>query len=189
MKYSGIDGVLIDWYGTRQVNDYYANLLNSNALINQTSGFDLNFGIVYEDWTVNYGTSDLNTRINLAKADMTYIKTNYYNRSNYIKINNKNVFLLPLAPEPLIALQTGPVSCLSTANKPLILPLAYRKNDVGYRFGLLWVDPNYNSYLSSFYNRSLNVTTGSAFPGFNDFYAEGARRRRLSGYRPLRWYR
>jgi hypothetical protein len=172
MKYSGIDGVLIDWYGTRDVYDYKPNLINSDALIAQTSGFNLKFGIVYEDWTVEAKTSDLNTRIDLAKRDMAYINTNYYNRSNYLKINDKNVFLI-FGPRTFNTASDWTSIMSDLVDKPLILPLAYRKNDVGTDSEFSWVDPNYNSYLSNFYNRSLNVAIGSALPGFNDFYSEG----------------
>jgi hypothetical protein len=172
MKYSGVDGILIDWYGTRQVNDYYTNLLNSDALIQKTSDYNLKFGIVYEDWTVEAQTSDLNTRINLAKTDMAYINSNYYSKPNYIKVNNKNLFLI-FGPRTFNAASDWTNIMDDTVDKPIILPLIYRKDDVGTDSEFSWVDPNYNSYLTNFYNRTLNVKLGSALPGFHDFYTEG----------------
>lgn len=38
MRYSGIDGVLIDWYGSHKVHDFGPNLENSNALISGSVG-------------------------------------------------------------------------------------------------------------------------------------------------------
>src|SRR5205807_732935 len=43
MKLSGIDGVLVDWYGTQGSNGDVGSLLtNSNAMINSTAGVGLN---------------------------------------------------------------------------------------------------------------------------------------------------
>ena len=33
MKYAGVDGVLIDWYGSHAVLDYGSNLKNTNAIV------------------------------------------------------------------------------------------------------------------------------------------------------------
>lgn len=35
MLYAGVDGVLIDWYGSHKVRDYGPNLDNSEALISK----------------------------------------------------------------------------------------------------------------------------------------------------------
>src|SRR5690606_25897973 len=49
MKYSGVDGVLIDWYGTYDINDFKALKENSEQLIDMLDEVGLKFAIVYED--------------------------------------------------------------------------------------------------------------------------------------------
>ena len=46
MKYAGIDGVLIDWYGTFDVNDYKINQENTLALVDLIDEVGLEFAIV-----------------------------------------------------------------------------------------------------------------------------------------------
>ena len=50
MKYSGVDGVIIDWYGVQGTNGDINRLLdNSNALIDRTDEVGLSFTVMMED--------------------------------------------------------------------------------------------------------------------------------------------
>src|SRR3954468_23790455 len=65
MKYSGIDGALVDWYGVQGANGDVGSLLTaSNAFVNRVGNFGLGFGVVAEDnfWTVSISntTPDIN---------------------------------------------------------------------------------------------------------------------------------
>src|SRR3954471_11013185 len=78
MKYSGVDGALVDWYGVQGSNGDVGSLLTaSNAFINQTANFGLNFGVVLEDRFARNVTDE--------QANMAYLGSNYINRPNYIK--------------------------------------------------------------------------------------------------------
>lgn len=90
MKYAGIDGILIDWYGSYNINDTYKLTRNSNAIIDACKKVGLEFAIVYEDRTIptvmiNTGVKDT---VELAVTDMAYIMNSYMAKSNYIKVNN-----------------------------------------------------------------------------------------------------
>ena len=90
MKYAGIDGILIDWYGSYNINDTYKLTRNSNAIIEACKKVGLEFAIIYEDRTIpnvmiNTGSKDT---VELAVTDMAYIMNSYMTRSNYIKVNN-----------------------------------------------------------------------------------------------------
>ena len=73
MKLSGIDGILIDFYGQSQFNDYPQLLVASNAVIEMCEKVGLDFAIVYEDRTIksildqSYGN-----KVGLAKEDLLY---------------------------------------------------------------------------------------------------------------------
>ena len=62
IKLVGIDGILIDYYGKWNFNDYAQLLQASNAVIEMCQKVGLNFGLVYEDRTlqsiVNQGFSN-----------------------------------------------------------------------------------------------------------------------------------
>lgn len=178
MKYSGIDAVLIDWYGSHNINDYRVNLNASNALIDKLDDVGLKFAAVYEEYTAGIVEDQTSkTAMEAAKADMSYLQTNYFTNSQYLKISNTPV-LLTFGPrffkQP--SQWTEILGLLSV--KPKFLPLwshgsLVGDNDHG-EFG--WVDFNTSlTTLSNFYNRApyLEILIGSAYPRFHDFYAEG----------------
>lgn len=178
MKYTGIDGILIDWYGTYNLNDYRILKENAEQLIDMLDEVGLEYAIVYEDRflndIVNAGLAP--TVTGAAKTDMNYMQTHYFGDANYIKINNRPL-LLNFGPITL----TTPVAWTSTFSglnpKPTFLTLWNESGEAGTNASgeFAWVYQNNNS-LSSFYASNLpnlGVAFGSAYPGFNDFYEEG----------------
>jgi hypothetical protein len=170
LKLSGVDGVLVDWYGSEGSNGDVGGLLtNSNALINRTSAVGINFGLVLEDrfWG----------NIQNGRNSMTYAKNNYFNKSNFIKSNNA----------PLVGV-FGPITyqtpsqwtdILSYAGQDVeFLPLWYENGDAGSNADgeYAWVYSDYLTGLRNFYgNRApgLKTAMGVAYPGFHDYYVEG----------------
>ncbi|MEY4108116.1 MAG: hypothetical protein RL181_2458, partial [Bacteroidota bacterium] len=49
MKYTGVDGILIDWYGSHNVLDYGVNLENTREIVKGAERVGIRFAIVYED--------------------------------------------------------------------------------------------------------------------------------------------
>lgn len=178
MKYAGIDGILIDWYGTYNLNDYRMLKENAEQLIDMLDEVGLDYAIVYEDRflsnIVNAGLAP--TVTGAAKTDMNYMQTHYFGDANYIKINNRPL-LLNFGPITL----TTPAAWTSTFSglnpKPTFLTLWNESGEAGTNASgeFAWVYQN-NTSLSSFYASNLpnlEVAFGSAYPGFNDFYEEG----------------
>ena len=178
MKYAGIDGVLIDWYGTYDLNDYKMLKENSEQLIAMLDDVGLDYAIVYEDrFLPNIVDAQLAPTVeNAAKKDMTYMQKNYFNTANYIKIDNK----------PLL-LNFGPITLSSSSQwtevfsvlnpKPTFLTLWHESSEAGSNAQgeYSWVYKD-NTHLADFYTNNLpnlQVGIGSAYPGFNDFYEEG----------------
>ncbi|MCU4156534.1 hypothetical protein J1N10_11155 [Carboxylicivirga sp. A043] len=178
MKYSGIDGLLFDWYGTYDVNDYAIVDENTQAVIDLMDEVGLKYAFVYEDRTlpevVNAGMAVTNE--SAAKTDMRYLEANHFNQDAYIQINN----------QPLLMV-FGPITLQSPDNwtnvfsvfskQPTFLTLWNESADAGDNADgeYAWVYQD-NDHLSDFYtNRysQLNVAMGSAYPGFHDFYEEG----------------
>jgi hypothetical protein len=89
MKLSGVDGVLIDWYGVQGSNGDIDDLLtSSNALIDKTDDFGLSFGVVMED---RFSESEADV-----EANLTYLKDNYFTKPQYIKAGTNNSPLLAI---------------------------------------------------------------------------------------------
>ena len=81
MKYSGVDGVMIDWYGQQGSNGDVGSLLTaSNAIVNKTGQFGLGFGVVAEDnfWTSASIALQISTR---PRPIWTICSDNYFNQS------------------------------------------------------------------------------------------------------------
>lgn len=178
MKYSGVDAVLIDWYGTHSINDYGVNLTATNGLIGKTDDVGLKFAPVYEEFTAGVVEDQTSkTAIQAAQTDMDYLEKNYFTNPQYLKISNTPV-LLTFGPrffkQP--SQWTEIFSVLDT--KPKFLPLWNHGSYVGDadngEFSWVDFDPSLTG-LSSFYNKIpyVEILIGSAYPRFHDFYQEG----------------
>ena len=178
MKYAGIDGVLIDWYGSHKVLDYAANLDNSNALIAALDTIGLNFGIVYEEYTAEkVETRKGITAIEAAQTDLLYMEENYFSNDRYITIEEEPL-VLTFGPRFFRKADEWTEIFSVIEKKPKFLPLWNHGNLVGAANTageFSWIDFNYTlSELDKFYAKTnQGVTVGSIYPGFHDYYKEG----------------
>jgi len=177
LKYSGVDGVMIDWYGAQGSNGDVGSLLNaSNAIVNQTGTFGLGFSVVLEDRFAR--------NISDEQANMHYLRDNYFNRSNYVRAGANNDPLLPIFGPITFQTQSQWSQLLpESGTDPEFLPLLYQSSDAGSNadgeFAWPYQDANTSNHLSklrSFYTSrapQLGTVGGVAYPGFYDFYQEG----------------
>jgi hypothetical protein len=180
MKLSGIDGILIDWYGTLNLHDYPANKRNTERIISLTSKVGLDFAITYEDQTVRAGVDAgvVTDDIAAGRNDMNYIEGQYFAADNYIQVNNKPL-LLTFGPQYFQS-QSDWTDLFSVLDpKPEFLTLWYEAGETGTNatgeYSWVYQDQTpHNVHLTNFYNRSITGTKmGSAYPGFRDYYKEG----------------
>ena len=178
MKLSGIDGVLIDWYGTSgNVGDIGSNLRNSDSIVNKSLSSGLKFGLVIED---RFTGGD----VNIQRNSMIYVRDNYFSKPNYIRFG--------VATDPLVGI-FGPDKITGAANWTTILsgiedieflPLEYKGADVGTsnsdgEYAWPYQSPNSSDHatqLENFYKfraPGLKTAMGVLYSGFNDFYAQG----------------
>lgn len=176
MKYSGIDGVLVDWPGTIEHVDYPQNLAHSNALIERTMALGLEFAVVYEDQNVRIAgdAGVVQDRRTAAKGDMTYARDNYFSEANYIRVNGAPL-LLTFGPQTFESPEDWTDIFSVLPEKPLFLTLWYEAGDAGANAGgeYAWIF-EHNGHLDEFYQRAIpGLKMGSAYPGYHSFYAEG----------------
>lgn len=180
MKYCGVDGALIDWYGTSNTNDYPALLQSSNAFISHVTKAGLDYAIVYEDRTLAaIAPNDTAVQRQKAAVDMAYLKDEYFEDANYIRLLQAPLLLVfgPIVFEEPILWQR---IFSNAAIDPTLLTLWGEKGDAGAQaageFAWIWngSTTDHNILVNNFYNQLVNhFQLGVAYPGFYDFYKNG----------------
>jgi hypothetical protein len=177
MKLSGVDGVMINWYGVQGTNGDIGSLLtNSNALVDKVDDFGLGFSVVMED--------RFSTNVDQASANVAYLRDHYFNKATYTRLGE--------AQDPLVGI-FGPITfqqpdqwtqILANAGEPVnFMTLWYESNEAGTNadgeYAWIYEEENADNHLThqtNFYRlRAPNIDTagGAAYPGFNDYYEEG----------------
>ncbi len=177
MKLSGIDGVIMDWYGPQGSNGDIPSLLNnSNALMNRVGQFGLKAGVMLED---HYARS-----INDTKANVAYLRDHYFNNPSYIRTGAGNDPLMMVFGPQTFQTPSDWTQIMSQAGEDTeLLPLWYESNEVGANgdgeFAWIYQDGNTGNHLTHQQNflatraNQIGTTVGAAYPGFQDFYAAG----------------
>ncbi|HEY1921272.1 MAG TPA: hypothetical protein VGG44_00790 [Tepidisphaeraceae bacterium] len=177
MKLSGIDGTMVDWYGSHGTNNDETSLLSaSNTIISSTQTYGLKVGVVLEDRFAG-STSDVTANIN-------YAAQNYFGLSNYIKIGASNTPLMTMfGPETFKQPSDWTTIMSGVTTKPALVPLQYQASQVGSpasgEMGWVYQDPGTTDNLSVQQNFLANEagnfsnSVGVAYPGYNDYYAQG----------------
>ncbi|MEO6670146.1 MAG: glycoside hydrolase family 71/99-like protein [Ferruginibacter sp.] len=168
MKLSGIDGVYIDWPGIQQLNDYPLLVSNTLKIVALLDKVGLNFAIVYEDQNLPAGNA-----IPTAQADMNYLQNNFFVKSNYEKQNGKPL-LLVFGPQKITNAADWNTVFSVLPVSPSFFTLWYESSEAPAAGEFAWVYMNNISDLTGFYsNGYTGIKMGSAYPGFNSYYAPG----------------
>ena len=97
MKLSGIDGVIVDWYGPDDFADYALNNERTAALFKFTRKAGLKFSLCYEDQTIrqeiNAGNLQPKDDVTHAQQAMLYMQTNYLRDESFLRWNGRPVLL------------------------------------------------------------------------------------------------
>jgi hypothetical protein len=188
MKYAGIDGVMIDWYGAQGTNgDVNSLRVNSENLIRNVDDFGLKFGVVMEDRF--WGT------LSTAQANMEYLRHNpnpaqypnypgYFENPSYIRRGAGNDPLVMIFGPNNFQQPSQWTQIMAQAGEDVdFLTLEYQMGEAGANadgeFAWPYQDTgtsNHLTHLRNFYlNRAptLQDAAGVAYPGFYDFYAQG----------------
>lgn len=172
MKYSGIDGVMVDWYGTQKgVNDYEAIEKHTKALLKAIEKAKLKLTIVYEDNSLRNLADD--QRATQARQDMLYLQSTYFNSDSYTKVDGKPL-LMCFGPQQIKSPEQWNFIFQGQTAKPQYVVLngaSGAVNDSQYKNcagEYLWVKPN-PDYSGA---KSFDMYIGGAMPGFWDVYKQ-----------------
>ena len=97
MKLSGIDGVIVDWYGLTDLHDYKSLHRNTKHLVEQVTRLGMKFAICYEDQTIpaleKAGRLSAENRVTHAKRELVWMADNWFKLKSYVRLKGRSVLL------------------------------------------------------------------------------------------------
>jgi hypothetical protein len=185
MKFAGISGVIIDWYGTENFRDYATIHRNSLSLIKYLKQAGLKFAICYEDQSIKHmikgGKLKKVQEVIHGKKEFQWLAKNWFTDPAYLKLKGKPVLLI-FGPQHFKKAQWNQItSNLST--QPLLYTLPHLTNQANSAGAFGWppVDGGKNvtpaiwqKYLRDLYSRGVKGESiiAPVFPKFHDIYQQ-----------------
>ncbi|TWT62744.1 glycoside hydrolase family 71/99-like protein [Rubinisphaera italica] len=181
MKFAGIDGVIIDWYGIEKFRDYAEIHRNSEHLVKHLNKAGLQFAVCYEDQTIKHMIEEkaLPKQRDVAHGQMVlkWLAENWFDDDAYVKIDGRPI-LLVFGPQYFTKDQW--VQLLSgLQHRPLLYALPHLSKEMGLDGAFGWppvtggheITPMvWRQYLTSLYARESVISV--AFPAFRDIYKQ-----------------
>lgn len=187
MKLSGIDGVIIDWYGTARFRDYAEINESTVALIDYVRRAGLQFALCYEDNTVNFmrdsGLVREDTALEHGHEVMSYADENWFNDPLYLRFEN-NPLLFIFGPQyyrnpsdwetMFEGLQSSPSLVTLDGHMGFGALATYPWPPMHMSGGIEMPMSTLHDYFERFFRnaRRGELIVGGAFPGFHDIYAQ-----------------
>jgi len=185
MKLAGLDGVIVDWYGHRDFNDYALIHRNTLKLIPWLKRAGLRFAVCYEDQSVGAMARGGFLAPGAATAHgrevMGWLARNWFRETNYLKLDGRPV-LLVFGPQ-FFEREAWQTMLRDIEPRPLWFALPHLAGQAGAdgRFG--WppvsggrvIPPHeWRAYLDRLYaaDAAPGRRVAVAFPGFRDVYQE-----------------
>ncbi len=188
MKISGIDGVVVDWYGFESFRDYGKINASTHKLFEHIKRAGLLFAIMYEDRTIQYMLENRYRNVDDAHVHgqqvMQYLQENWFLEEVYLKASERPVLFLFGNPPyfnsnsdwerlfsvldvlPFLITQDDRVVSIAESAFPWP-PMHLSGGEELSRDAL-------GTYLDNFYEEASgwDYVAASAFPGFHDIYSE-----------------
>lgn len=170
MKIAGLDGVVIDWYGTSDLNDHAMNHRNTQKLIPWLKKAGLSFAVCYEDQAVK--SLKNGEDVKQAAKDLEWAEEHFFADSSYERQNGRPV-LLVFGPQHL-------KWKFDLNSKPLVFGLAHLAKENGLDGAFAWPPVTGGKSLSpEQWKKELGLIyarkdpfIATAFPGFKDIYKQ-----------------
>jgi hypothetical protein len=190
MKLAGVDGVVVDWYGSANSLDYGVNNQATVRLFQFARKAGLKFCICYEDQTIQHliDANYLAARdaIVHAQQEMLYLQTNFFSAASYLRLQGRPV-LLNFGPQYFMASTNWDdiFSVLAATNQPAFFTEDNRLSagTGAFSWPPMWLSQApgtggvlsgaaLKSYLANFDQKAeaWPAFISSAFPRFHDIY-------------------
>ncbi len=174
MKLSGIDGVIVDWYGRKDHFDYALLHANSLKLAKQTLKLGLEFAVCYEDQTIPKlvagGKVHSAVVVDHAVSEIKWLNDNWFSQDNYLRLDGLPV-LLSFGNEGLTHSQWDQV--IESLGFKIQYFSEHRRRDCAVG-AFDWPVPDQSKTTETFLrdSKKWKHRIPVAFPGFNDFYQQ-----------------
>jgi hypothetical protein len=188
MKLSGIDGVIVDWYGFENFWDYGVINSSTHKLFEYTKKAGLLFAICYEDRTIDNmiknGHLNQSDAYSHGQQVMLYLQENWLQDESYLKFSGHPVIFAFGNPpyfssssdwESLFSvLDNSPVLIAEDNPIPPAAPFSYPWPPMAMSRNGVLTQEALQAYLAAFYQKakSWDFLVAGAFPGFHDIYKE-----------------
>ncbi len=190
MKLAGIDGMIVDWYGSADVLDYGINNQATLKLFQFARSAGLKFSICYEDQTIQHlidgGNLTPGDAVSHARKEMLYLQSNYFSDPSYLRLGGRPV-LLNFGPQYFLtsANWENIFSALATSNRPAFFTEDNRlpAGAGAFNWPPMWMSHSpgtggvlsgaaLKSYVADFEQKAAvwPAFISSAFPRFHDIY-------------------
>ncbi len=194
MKFAGIDGAIVDWYGIEDYRDYAAIHRNTLRLIDLLRKAGLRFAICYEDQSVAHMVEgkalDEAGAGAHGKKVMEWLGRNWFGDASYLTVDGRPV-LLVFGPQ-YFAKEQWQEMMADLPARPLLYVLPHQARAIGADGTFGWppadtgkeVPPAaWRRYLRNLYARGREGerVIAAVFPGFHDVYQQ-------AGVRPTHGY-
>ena len=182
MKLAGLDGVVIDWYGTKEYQDYAVNHRNTERLIGYLKKAGLRFAICYEDQSIGQMVRGKvlpeTEALEQAKRDLQWVEEHWFSDEAYVREEGRPV-LLVFGPQYLQAAQWKELRT-SLKSQPLIHGLPHLVKEHGLDGAFAWPPVSGGKKMSpeqwakelDGYVANHKRLIATVFPGFHDIYAQ-----------------
>lgn len=196
MKLAGIDGLIVDWYGMDDYNDYAVNNARTLAILSYARKAGLKFSLCYEDATIraeiNGAFITAPEAIDHARQTFLYAQTNYFGDPAFLRWQARPVVLnfgpqyfrkspeweaifsaLPAQDRPAFFSEDNRVQTVGTGIfdwPPMNLSRTNAASPREAALTMAALDSYFNSFASK--ARTCEAFISSAFPRFHDIYAQ-----------------
>jgi hypothetical protein len=184
IKLAGINGVVIDWYGTSTFRDYPIIHRNTERLIDVIQRAGLVYAICYEDQSVKHRMEELNLSrsegMQQGLADAAWLARAFADPA-YARLKGRPI--LPIFGPQYFERDEWPLVMQGIEPVPLLLGLPHRVIATGMHGPFGWPpvtggveipESRWSAYLDELHAplRQGRTVISVAFPGFHDIYDE-----------------
>ncbi len=177
MKYAGIRGALVDWYGIDDPSnlDYGMQTRNASLLLAALKRAGLEFGVVYEDQSLEHeidlGDIAAGSALGDGQAVMRWLQTNWFADSSYARWNGAPL-LLNFGPQFFMSSDQWSQLFSAIYSPPSFFTLhsALAPAASG---SFYWPEPSRGTDgdRAEYVTELPHITIPAAYPRFADFYA------------------
>lgn len=187
MKLSGIDGVIVDWYGTEDFWDYAVLNESTHKLFHFIKKAGLLFAICYEDQTVKHLVD--NKRLEVedvyvhGQEVMRYLQDTWFGEEAYLKAFDRPVLFI-FGPQYFKKASDWEMLFSGLDPLPVFITLDKHTEPAAtssFPWPPMWAAQNgiltqeaLENYLAEFYKKAehRDYVVAGAFPAFHDIYQE-----------------